>query len=91
LAGDSEGESLKRYATARSTPGSVAMSCATTKKEERGDHKIVERADIAQLLISRQGEFFPEEFLMAVDLQHLRRVHERNSSPVTRHFRSLLN
>jgi hypothetical protein len=28
-------------------------------------------ADIAQLLISRQGKFFPEEFLMAVDLQHL--------------------
>jgi len=33
---------------------------------------MVERADIAQLLISRQGKFFPGEFLMAVHLQHLR-------------------
>jgi hypothetical protein len=72
LASDSEGESLKRYATARSTAGSVAASCATTKKEDRGNHKMVERADIAQLLISRQGKFFAGEFLMAVDLQHLR-------------------
>jgi hypothetical protein len=28
-----------------------------------------ERADIAQLRISRQGKFFPEEFLMAPDPQ----------------------
>jgi hypothetical protein len=41
---------------------------------------MLERADIAQLLISRQGKFFAGEFLMAVDLQHLRRVHKQNSS-----------
>jgi 2-polyprenyl-6-methoxyphenol hydroxylase-like FAD-dependent oxidoreductase len=29
---------------------------------------MVERADIAQLLISRQGKFFPGEFLIAVDM-----------------------
>jgi hypothetical protein len=39
---------------------------------------MVERGDIAQLVIFRQGEFFAAEFLMAVELQHLRRVHKRN-------------
>ncbi len=35
---------------------------------------MVERGDIAQLVIFRQGEFFAAEFLMAVELQHLRRA-----------------
>jgi len=56
------------------------MGCATTTKEDRGSHKMGEHADIAQLLIFRQGEFFAAEFLMAVELQYLRRVHKQNSS-----------
>jgi hypothetical protein len=52
IGSDSEGESLRRYATARRTPGSVATDRATTTKEESGNHKMVERGDFAQLLIS---------------------------------------
>jgi len=44
IGSDSEGESLRRYATARRTPGSVATDRATTTKEESGNHKMVERA-----------------------------------------------
>jgi hypothetical protein len=64
LASDFEGENLKRDATVRSTPGSVAMGCATTTKEDTGGiTKMLESADIAQLLIFRQGNFLQENFL----------------------------
>jgi hypothetical protein len=44
IGNDSGGESLRRYTTARRTPGSVARDRATTTKEESGNHKMVERA-----------------------------------------------
>ena len=48
---------MKRYATARTTPGSVADGLRNDNKRRQGDHKMGEHADIAQLLFSRQGNF----------------------------------
>src|SRR5438034_11027826 len=56
IAGDSKGESLKRYAT-RSTPGSVATGCATTTKEDRGVTKWASTRILRSLLFPVKADF----------------------------------
>jgi hypothetical protein len=56
LASDSEGENLKRYATAQSAPSNVATSCATTTKENRAARLL------GNFFFPLKANFFQENF-----------------------------
>jgi hypothetical protein len=63
---------LERYTAARSAPGSVAASRATTRKEERGEITEWWSARIFRTsLFPVKAKFLPENLWLAVDFQHL--------------------